>query len=147
MRGKALCIIDTSSLINSCEVELGKKSLDKWLWDEFEIKYSRTVLEEFQRGRSRGKSRRRWEDHIWPLPFVSTYERVIFQSLNREIEYPCGRCSRIVCRNESFRIDFDDERDRGERHNCCVALDAVRVGRYPQVIFLTDDFHAVRDYA
>jgi hypothetical protein len=147
MRGKSLCIVDTSSLINSCEVELGKKSLDKWLWKEFEVKYSKTVLEEFRRGRSRGESRGKLEDHVWPLPTISTYERILFQSLTREIEESCRRCGRIVYRNESFAIDFNDDRDRGERHNCCVALDAIKAGKYPQVIFLIDDFHAVRDYA
>jgi hypothetical protein len=145
MRRKSLCIVDTSSLINSCEVELGRKSLDKWLWDEFEIKYSKTVLEEFLRGRSRGN--RKWEDDIWQLPTISTHERILFKSLNREVEYPCARCRRIIYRNESFAIDFDDDRDKGERHNCCVALDAIRTGEYPQVIFLIDDFHAIRDYA
>lgn len=34
----------------------------------------------------------------------------------------------------------------GERHNCCVALNAVLEGTHQQVIFLTDDHRAVRDY-
>ncbi len=147
MRGKSLCIVDTSSLINSSEVLLGGRTLDKWLWDEFEIKYSKTVLEEFQQGRNRGNSRRKWEEHVWPLPAVSTYERILFQSLQREVEYPCKRCSRVLSRKESFAVDFDETRDRGERHNCCIALDAIKTGRYPQVTFLTEDFHAVRDFA
>lgn len=147
MRGKSLCIVDTSSLINSCEVLLGGKSLDKWLWDEFEIKYSKTVLEEFQKGKSRINPRRKLEEHVWQLPSISTYERMLFLSLRREVEYPCRRCSKVLSRNELFSVDLDDERDRGERHNCCVALDAIKTGRYPQIIFLTEDFHAVRDYA
>src|SRR5437762_849403 len=73
MRGKSLCIVDTSSLINSSEVLLGGRTLDKWLWDEFEIKYSKTVLEEFQKGRIRGNSRRKWEEHVWPLPPIVKY--------------------------------------------------------------------------
>lgn len=146
MSQRSLCIVDTSSLINSREVELGKMSLDKWLWKEFEVKYSRTVLEEFRKGRTKGDSKRKWEDHIWPLPTISTYERILFTSLKREIEEPCRRCGKLVSRNESFTIDFDDDRDKGERHNCCVALDVVKAGKYPQVIFLIDDFHAVRDY-
>lgn len=147
MRGKSLCIVDTSSLINSCEVELGQKSLDKWLWEEFEVKYSRVVLDEFQRGKSKGNSRRKWEDHVWPLSTIGSNEQILFKSPQREIEYPCRRCMRIISRDESFKIDFADTRDRGERHNCCVALDAVSAGKYPQVIFLIDDFRAVRDYA
>lgn len=147
MRGKSLCIVDTSSLINSSEVLLGGRTLDKWLWDEFEIKYSKTVLEEFQQGRSRGNSRRKLEEHVWQLSSISTYEWILFQSLQREVEYPCRRCLRVLSRKEFFAVDFDEERDRGERHNCCVALNAIKVGRYQQIIFLTEDFHAVRDYA
>lgn len=149
MRRKSLCIVDTSSLINSYQIELGRKSLDKWLWDEFDIKYSKTVLEEFQTGSSNRSPKRKWEDHIWSLPSIPTHERILFQSLQREIEYLCGRCSctRIVCRNEPFTVDLNDVRDKGERHNCCIALEAIRTKQYPQIIFLTDDFKAVRDYA
>ena len=44
-----------------------------------------------------------------------------------------------------FQPDLDSSEDRGERHNCCVALDAV-IGDQRQVVFLTDDSYAIRDY-
>src|SRR5947209_2054320 len=98
MARKSLCIVDTSSLINSREVKLAQSYLDTWLWREFEVRYSATVLDELERGQIGRGSRRNWRDYVWQLPAISTYERLLFGSSRREIEYPCSRCTKIVCR-------------------------------------------------
>src|SRR2546425_12303256 len=44
---KTLCIIDTCSLVYMAHVELARKPLQKWLWEEFDVKYSEAVSDEF----------------------------------------------------------------------------------------------------
>ena len=55
------------------------------------------------------------------------------------------QCKRPFLSAQPFMPNLDSPKDRGERHNCCVALAAV-MGDQQQVIFLTDDVTAVRDY-
>ena len=151
---KPLCIVDTNSLIYLSEITIRNRSLHRWLWDEFRVAYSRTVWDEMGRhlkkmGRDAKAIKRDGERYVWPLPTVVTYERALFgQPIEREVEAGrCRKCGQPVFRKQSFEPDLNVEKDRGERHNCCVALNAVMGGRYRQVIFLTDDYRAVRDYA
>jgi len=37
---------------------------------------------------------------------------------------------------------LERDKDKGERHNCCVAFEAVMSGEYRQVIFLTSELKA-----
>jgi hypothetical protein len=148
---KTLCVVDTCSLICLKETELSSRSLHSWLWDEFEVAYSSAVLDEINRHKNKlggDASRRRWDRYIWRHPTVPTYERALFtQSFSRKLQAGiCRTCRQPIWRDQSFTPDLTNPEDRGERHNCCVALDAVITGTYPQVIFLTDDFRAVRDY-
>jgi hypothetical protein len=147
IRKKTLCIVDTSSLINSREVKLAQSSLDAWLWKEFEVTYSAAVLDELERGHIGRGSKRNWRDYVWELSMIGSYERLLFDTSRREVEYQCRKCTQIVCKHEEFKVDLGNVMNRGERHNCCIALHAVSKEVHMPVIFLTDDFRAMRDYA
>ncbi|MBC8492244.1 MAG: hypothetical protein H8D43_00560 [Chloroflexi bacterium] len=152
---KPLCIVDTNSLIYLSEITIRNRSLHRWLWGEFQVAYSRTVWDEIGRhfekmGQDAKAIKRDGEQYVWSLPATATYERALFgQPIEREVEAGrrCRICGQPILRKQFFEPDLGVEKDRGERHNCCVALDAVMEGRYCQVIFLTDDYRAVRDYA
>lgn len=150
---KPLCIVDNSSLINLHDITVSNRSLHCWLWDEFNVTYSEAVWEEIRRHfRSMGQDakaiKKNGDRYIWDLPTVDTYEWALFgQPIEREVEKGrCRQCHRPVYGKQLFDPDLTEERDRGERHNCCAALNAVTRGRYRQIIFLTDDYRAVRDY-
>ena len=148
---KPVCIADTSSLINLSDVQLARRSLHKWLWDEFEVRFSKAVLEEIGRHKKdmgRDGSRRQWEKHVWSYNTIRTCERTLFSSLTRRVEVGrCRRCNQRIWREQRFKPDLDNPQDRGERHNCCVSLNIVRDGNFRrQVIYMTDDQRAIRDY-
>ncbi len=147
---KPVCIVDTSSLINLSDVQLAHRSLHSWLWDEFEVRFSKAVLDEIRRHqRDMGRNRRRdWERYVYRYDTINTCERVLFSSLTRLVEAGrCRRCNQAIWREQSFEPDLDSPQDKGERHNCCVSLNIVRDGNFRrQVIYLTDDQRAVRDY-
>jgi len=150
---KILCVVDTCSLIYLSEIELANKSLHHWLWDEFDVAYSQAVWDEIQNhmgkmGYSERGFKRKWSRCTWPLSTMSTCESALFAPpFSREIETGrCRQCKRPFWKSQPFEPDLGGEKDRGERHNCCVALDAILTNRYQQIIFLTDDDRAIRDY-
>jgi hypothetical protein len=145
---KALCIIDTCALVNLNNIELARRPLQKWLWKEFEITYSEAVLEEFRTFQHQMSFRENWDTHVWKFPLVSAYERAIFSSHQRLLEDKhCKQCRQTTWKTDIFKPDLGDTKDRGERYNCCIALNAILEGEYSQIIFLTDDLRAIRDYA
>jgi hypothetical protein len=78
---------------------------------------------------------------------ATQYERALFNPFSRiEQVGLCYRCGQPTFEERSVEVDFNSDEDRGERHNCGVALDAVRGGRHRQVIFLTDDHKAIKQY-
>lgn len=150
---KNLCIVDTSSLIYLSEIELANKPLHRWLWDEFKVIYSETVWIEIQRhlgdmGQDAKILRKKGSQCLWPLPVMLTYEKTIFASFYRQIEVgKCAKCKRPFFEDRLFEPNLDQQEDQGERHNCCIALNAVLTSQqYGQVVFLTDDHRAIRDY-
>lgn len=149
---KPLCIVDTCSFIYMSEIELAGRSLHRWLWDEFDVRYSQAVWEEIkQNARKMGRDakyiKRHSEKQLWPLPEITTYENALFAEYSRRIETGyCRQCKRPFYGDIPFTPDLTSPKDRGERHNCCVALNAVMAGNQRQVIFLTDDLKAIRDY-
>lgn len=151
---KPLCIVDTSSLIYLSEITVAHRSLHRWLWDEFKVTYSTAVWDEISRhfdkmGKDARAIKQNGRDYVWRLPTVTSYERALFsQPFERRVETGyCKRCRRPFLTKQPFTPDVLRQEDRGERHNCCVALDAVMSGQHRQVIFLTDDYRAIRDYA
>ena len=149
---KYLCIADTSSLINLSGLRLASSSLHKWLWKEFEVRYSQVVLNEIRVQKQKmgsDKSRRRWDNYVWKYSAIPTCERVLFKPpLSRTVpSRKCKECKQTIWRTEQFCPDLADREDKGERHNCCITLNAVVEGKHSQAIFLTDDFSAISDYA
>lgn len=116
-----LCIPDTNSLIHMRDIEVAKKDLRLWLWQEFDVKLSSTICTEIQNHRdlAKGSIQKRCNKSVWNFT-------VQLDKLEKAFLQP-------------FYPDLDSRKDRGERHNCCVALDAVSSGAYRQVIFLTDE--------
>lgn len=145
---KSLCIVDTCSLINLSAVEdrIGNKKIFDWLWDEFEVKYSSAVLNEINRHRRKISGRRRFESFVWPNRLEDCEVKLFGKTLQRNVEGSrCYKCGQERMCKQDFAVDLRSDDDRGERHNCCLAINALR--EYSQVIFLTDDYKAVRDYA
>lgn len=150
---KPLCIIDTCSLIYLSEITVANRSLHHWLWDEFKVVYSAAVWDEIQHhlasmGRDKKRVKRVGEKSVWSLPTIAACEQALFvQPFEREEETGfCKQCRRPFFDRRPFVPNLGTEEDKGERHNCCVALDAVMAGSHRQVIFLTDDRRAIRDY-
>lgn len=120
-----LCLVDTCSLIYMRDIEVRNKALRLWLWDEFYVKVSEEICTEIQRHRDLAGggiinrcNRSKWSFNI----SVDRLERTFL---------------------EPFGFDVESTKNRGERHNCCVALDAVMRGEHRHVIFLTDELRAI----
>ena len=152
---KPLCVVDTCSLIYLSEIELAKRSLHRWLFDEFEVVYSQLVWENeiqahFDQMGSDGarlRQRNAGAQRVWEMASANQYEQALFNSFSRiEQVGQCDKCRQPIWREREVKIDLASDRDKGERHNCGVALDAVRGGKHRQVIFLTDDHNAIRQY-
>jgi|SRR5579859_82440 len=145
---KTLCIIDTCSLVYLKDIIIAGRPLHKWLWSEFDVQFSSVILDELSSFKQKLGFRYNWSDHIWRSSTISNYETAIFSSYQRKIEQgKCKHCRQIIWRDDTYEPNLADTRDRGERHNCCVVLDAILNGKYTQVIFLSDDLRALRDYA
>lgn len=152
-KAKPLCVVDTASLIYLSEIELAGKSLHRWLWDEFNVRYSQAVWEEIKQhaakmGCDARAIKRDGEEYVARLPTITSCENALFSPPFYRIiqKGECKQCRQPIFEHRQFYPDLTSERDKGERHNCCIALNTVMTGEYGQVIFLTDDVHAVRDY-
>lgn len=150
---KPLCIVDTCSLIYLSEIELARRSLHRWLWDEFNVGYSQAVWEEIRwhaakMGQDARIIKRDGEEYVVRLPTITSCENALFgPPFYRSIQMgQCRQCRQPVFERRVFHPNLASEQNRGERHNCCVALDTVMTGKHRQVIFLTDDYRAVRNY-
>ena len=144
---QSLCIVDTCSLVYLNNIELARKPLQKWLWEEFEIKYSEVILNEFWSFRKKVSFRENWEDYVWRFPSMEAYERAVFSLHQKKVSRYCSHCGQISWEYKPFIPNLTEDKDKGERHNCCLTLYAVLEGDYSQIIFLTDDLQAIRDYA
>jgi len=150
---KPLCIVDTCSLIYLSEIELAGRHLHRWLWEEFNVGYSQAVWDEIKRhtakmGQDARSIKRNGKKYVEELPTASSCENALFgPPFYRSIQTgQCRQCRRPFFGRVEFQPNLASEKDRGERHNCCIALDAVMAGGQRQVIFLTDDVRAIRDY-
>jgi len=152
---KPLCIVDTCSLIYMSEMELARRPLHRWLFDEFEVVYSQFVWEtEVQpqlgkMGKVGQMLRRRnaGAQKVWRMMGSMQYEQALFNPFSRvEQVGRCSKCGQFILAERAVEINLESEEDRGERHNCGVALDAVRRGSHRQVVYLTDDHRAIRKY-
>src|SRR5690349_8597651 len=125
---KNLCIVDTCSLIYlaNTDTALGNKTPFAWLWDEFEIHYSQAVSNEIKKHRAQIPIKRKdFEKYVWPHPIK--YERKLFgTSVTRVLQNGlCRHCHQPIISQDKFNPDLSSDNDRGERHNCCIAIDAI----------------------
>lgn len=152
---KSLCVVDSCSLINLSEIKIAERTLHDWLFDEFSISYSNVVWDEikfqsYKLGKDAKKLLRKGEQYKYTI--TDHYERTVFE--NSQISFGSMVDSKSVCRSchqpiyhwEKYPIDLSTDEDKGERHNCCVAIDMINQRKYQHVIFLTDDFNAIRKY-
>lgn len=128
-------------------VELARKPLQDWLWEEFDVKYSEAVSDELKPFKAKLGIHRKWEKSVWRAASLQNYEQAIFSSHQRRVEdIYCSRCRQRTMKYEMFTPNLTETKDKGERYNCCLALHAIVEGRSSQIIFLTDDLRARRDY-
>lgn len=150
---KPLCIVDTCSLVFLHDIQMGNRPLHRWLWDEFNIAYSKHVWEEVEdnlsrMGRDQNDIKKNGKEYIVALPQIPTYEQALFShGHKKKVDFGnCRTCKRPIIRLQPYSPNLDDPIDRGERHNLCVSLYEVIRTDYKQVIFLTDDYKARRKY-
>jgi len=152
---QTLCVVDTCSLIYLSELRIANKTLHDWLFTEFPVGYSDTVWEEIKRhsgkmGKDAKKLIKTGRKYVHRIS--EQQERIVFAG--SLIEFAgmvdttgtCRLCNQPILRREQFVIDLSADDDRGERHNCCLAVQSVSVGNYQNIIFLTDDFRAIKRY-
>ncbi len=119
-----LCIPDTNSLIHMRDIDVSNKKLWLWLWEEFDVGLSETICDELH-------------DHpdLTDTGMENKCKKSIWSFRENK--------SRLTKLEQAFvnqyNIKLDGRNNRGECHNCCVALDAILSGKYSQVIFLTNE--------
>ena len=120
-----LCVVDTNSLIHMRDVRVARKDLGLWLWQEFTVKVSEKIIEEVQMPRKYRPShhvQRKCAESKWAFQNqIDKLENVFLQPF-----YP----------------NVEGDKDKGELHNCCVALEAILSDKHRQIIFLTDELHS-----
>ena len=104
-------------------IDIVNKKLWLWLWEEFDVKLSKTICNELHDHHrlTEAGMEKKCKDSIW------SFER---KSKLKQLE---------AIFVQDFGIKMHNRENQGECHNCCVALDAVLSGKYRQVIFLTDE--------
>ena len=120
-----LCVVDTNSLIHMRGIRVARKDLGLWLWREFTVKVSDKIIEEIQRPRKYRPSlevQRKCTGSNWR--FQNQIDRLENAFL------------------QPFYPNVERDKNKGELHNCCVALEAILSGKHRQVIFLTDELHS-----
>ena len=120
-----LCVVDTNSLIHMRDIRVARRYLGLWLWREFTVGVSDKIIEEIQRHRNiapESDVQRKCVKSNWGFQNqIDDLENVFLQPF-----YP----------------NLEGSRNKGELHNCCVALEAILSDKYRQVIFLTDELHS-----
>ena len=101
-----LCVVDTNSLIHMRDIRVARKDLGLWLWQEFTVKVSDTIIEEVQRPRKHRPSQ-----HVQRNAQIKNGH---FKT--RLINWKTRSCNHSIQRG--------GDKNKGELHNCCVALEA-----------------------
>ena len=119
-----LCVVDTNSLIHMRGIRVARKELGLWLWREFTVKVSDKIIEEIQNPtgyRPRHDVQMKCTKSNWR-----------FQNQIDKLE------SAFL---QPFYPNLNDDKNKGELHNCCVALEAILSNKHRQVIFLTNELN------
>ena len=107
-------------------IRVARKDLGLWLWKEFTVKVSDTIIEEVQRQRKHRPSQ-----HVQRKCPKSKW---IFQNQIDKLENAFL---------QPFYPNVDGDKNKGELHNCCVALEAIISDKHRQVIFLTNELNSI----
>lgn len=121
-----LCVVDTNALIHMRGIRVARKDLGLWLWKEFTVKVSDTIIEEVQRQRKHRPSQqvqRKCPKSKW------TFQNQIDKLENAFLQ--------------PFYPNVEGDKNKGELHNCCVALEAIISDKHRQVIFLTNELNSI----
>ena len=108
------------------DIRVARKELRLWLWQEFTVKVSDTIIEEVQRPRKHRPSH-----HIQKKCIKSKWT---FQNQIDKLE-------NVFL--QPFYPNVEGDKNKGELHNCCVALEGVLSDKYRQVIFLTNELKSI----
>ena len=106
-------------------IRVARKDLGLWLWREFTVKVSDKIIEDIQRPRKYRPGldvQRKCTGSNW------RFQNQIDRLENAFIQ--------------PFYPNVEEDKNKGELHNCCVALEAILSGKHRQVIFLTDEIHS-----
>ena len=120
-----LCVVDTNSLVHMRNIRVARKDLGLWLWREFTVKVSDKIIEEVQSPRKHRPShdvQRKCTESNWR-----------FQNQIDKLENAFLK---------PFYSNVEGTKNKGELHNCCVALESVLSDRHRQVIFLTNELNS-----
>ena len=119
-----LCVVDTNSLIHMRGVRVARKELGLWLWREFTVKVSDTIIEEIQKPRKNSPSS--------DVQRKSAKSKWIYQNSIEKLENTFL---------QPFYPNVKGTKNKGELHNCCVALESILSDKHRQVIFLTNELN------
>ena len=123
-----ILIPDTSSLINIHEVYVGQIHIIDILNQLFNVQVSREIPHEIRRQRDK----------------LGTYDKTMLQFVRQARRYfPHERGYEDLIFN-TFSPNGNQNKNRGERYNCALALYLVRRQYAGQIIMLTDDLKAHR---
>lgn len=129
---KVFCIVDTSALRHWKKLELSRKSLDRWLKKEFNVRVSESVKNEVNDQQDHwidGAKRimKLVQDSQHYLSDPEVFEKALLSHF---------------LNNDNLNI----KEGAGERRNFCVTIDLVRCYKCRHAIFLTDDYKAVNNF-
>ena len=119
-----LCVVDTNALIHMRGIRVARKDLGLWLWREFTVKVSDEVIKEVQKPRQEAPN--------YDVQRKCTQSNWIFHNQIDRLENAFL---------QPFYENLESSRNKGELHNCCVALEAILSDKHRQVIFLTNELN------
>ena len=139
---KPSILIDTNALshLSQVSIDLNGKSVDKWLWNIFNLHTCVAVRDEFKEGASKASAsykaiNRRLKENGKNQNGVKTVPR-LRHTRNLEAQWLAPKY---------YAKTLDDE-DKGERHLLCAAAELAYSGSVGKFIVVTDDNTALRKF-
>lgn len=127
---RVVCIPDTNALVHLRYVDVTGRNACLWLWEEFDVKVGSEVPRELQDIGARNPQ-------LAPGEIGGRLSRAV-----EELEFDLARLE--SCFLDPINIQFDDDRDLGERINTQLALQLVARNSARCIIFLTDELKIMR---
>lgn len=124
-----VCLPDTNSLIHLRGINVLNKSACLWLWDEFDVRISDEIPVELQNNVNRNPD----------LEVREIARKVPSSTITLSVNFDLTE----ECFFKPLGIEFNHNRDMGERKNTLLAFQSIAQNRTRQVIFLTNERRAV----